>query len=122
MEGMIFAGIVTIAHSRNERWDQIRQWNAVERYRRLWFNTTFALELDHLILFRAKDVYSRALYDTKEGNKDAKEIYKTFEYQLKKMCKTRFGKEIAFRMMSRGKTFVAPETFKVPPKIELPTI
>ena len=82
--GMLFAGIVTIAHSRNERWDQIRQWNAVERYRRLWFNTTFALELDHLILFRAKDVYSRALYDTKEGNKDAKEIYKTFEYQLKK--------------------------------------
>ena len=78
--GMLFAGIVTIAHSRNERWDQIRQWNAVERYRRLWFNTTFALELDHLILFRAKDVYSRALYNTKEGNKDAKEIYKTFEF------------------------------------------
>jgi hypothetical protein len=52
----------------------------------LWFNTTFALEveLDHLILFRAKDVFSRALHDTKEGNKDAKEVYKTFEYQLRK--------------------------------------
>ena len=42
------------------------------------------MELDHLILFRAKDVFSRALHDTKESNKDAKEVYKTFEYQLRK--------------------------------------
>ena len=92
MMGMIFAGIVTIADGsaiiRYERWDrgrnQMRQWGELERYRRMWFNTTFALELDHLILFRAKDVFSRALHDTKEGNKDAKEVYKTFEYQLRK--------------------------------------
>ena len=92
MMGMIFAGIVTIADGsaiiRYERWDrgrnQMRQWGELERYRRMWFNTTFALELDHLILFRAKDVFSRALHDTKESNKDSKEVYKTFEYQLRK--------------------------------------
>ena len=98
--GMIFAGGVTIAdaeredrrrsRNRSEQWNRgrelLREFSALERYRRLWFNTTFALEveLDHLILFRAKDVFSRALHDTKEGNKDAKEVYKTFEYQLRK--------------------------------------
>ena len=95
--GMLFAGIVTVAETRrenhrrsHERWERgrelLREFSALERYRRLWFNTTFALEveLDHLILFRAKDVFSRALHDTKEGNKDAKEVYKTFEYQLRK--------------------------------------
>tara|TARA_Y100000296_G_C5064440_1_gene201597 strand:+ start:70 stop:612 length:543 start_codon:yes stop_codon:yes gene_type:complete len=98
--GMIFAGGVTIAdaeredrrrsRNRSEQWNRgrelLREFSTLERYRRLWFNTTFALEveLDHLILFRAKDVFSRALHDTKEGNKDAKEVYKTFEYQLRK--------------------------------------
>jgi len=98
--GMLFAGIVTVAdaqregrrrsRNRNEQWNRgrelLREFSTLERYRRLWFNTTFALEveLDHLILFRAKDVFSRALHDTKEGNKDAKEVYKTFEYQLRK--------------------------------------
>jgi len=98
--GMIFAGGVTIAdaeredrrrsRNRSEQWNRgrelLREFSALERYRRLWFNTTFALEveLDHLILFRAKDVFSRALHDTKESNKDAKEVYKTFEYQLRK--------------------------------------
>ena len=95
--GMLFAGIVTVAEARrenhrrsHERWERgrelLREFSTLERYRRLWFNTTFALEveLDHLILFRAKDVFSRALHDTKEGNKDAKEVYKTFEYQLRK--------------------------------------
>ena len=98
--GMLFAGIVTVAdaqrqdrrrsRNRSEQWNRgrelLREFSALERYRRLWFNTTFALEveLDHLILFRAKDVFSRALHDTKEGNKDAKEVYKTFEYQLRK--------------------------------------
>ena len=98
--GMLFAGIVTIAdaqregrrrpQNRRDLWnrgrERIREFSTLERYRRLWFNTTFALEveLDHLILFRAKDVFSRALHDTKEGNKDAKEVYKTFEYQLRK--------------------------------------
>ena len=95
--GMLFAGIVTVAETRrenhrrsHERWERgrelLREFSTLERYRRLWFNTTFALEveLDHLILFRAKDVFSRALHDTKESNKDAKEVYKTFEYQLRK--------------------------------------
>ena len=98
--GMLFAGIVTVAdaqregrrrsRNRSEQWNRgrelLREFSTLERYRRLWFNTTFALEveLDHLILFRAKDVFSRALHDTKEGNKDAKEVYKTFEYQLRK--------------------------------------
>ena len=98
--GMLLAGIVTIAdaeredrrrsRNRSEQWNRgrelLREFSTLERYRRLWFNTTFALEveLDHLILFRAKDVFSRALHDTKEGNKDAKEVYKTFEYQLRK--------------------------------------
>jgi len=95
--GMLFAGIVTVAEARrenhrrsHERWERgrelLREFSTLERYRRLWFNTTFALEveLDHLILFRAKDVFSRALHDTKESNKDAKEVYKTFEYQLRK--------------------------------------
>ena len=98
--GMLLAGSITIAdaeredrrrsRNRSEQWNRgrelLREFSALERYRRLWFNTTFALEveLDHLILFRAKDVFSRALHDTKEGNKDAKEVYKTFEYQLRK--------------------------------------
>ena len=100
LSGMLFAGGVTIAdaeredrrrsRNRSEQWNRgrelLREFSTLERYRRLWFNTTFALEveLDHLILFRAKDVFSRALHDTKEGNKDAKEVYKTFEYQLRK--------------------------------------
>ena len=100
LSGMLFAGGVTIAdaeredrrrsRNRSEQWNRgrelLREFSALERYRRLWFNTTFALEveLDHLILFRAKDVFSRALHDTKESNKDAKEVYKTFEYQLRK--------------------------------------
>ena len=98
--GMLLAGSITIAdaeredrrrsRNRSEQWNRgrelLREFSALERYRRLWFNTTFALEveLDHLILFRAKDVFSRALHDTKEGNKDTKEVYKTFEYQLRK--------------------------------------
>ena len=98
--GMLLAGSITIAdaeredrrrsRNRSEQWNRgrelLREFSTLERYRRLWFNTTFALEveLDHLILFRAKDVFSRALHDTKEGNKDAKEVYKTFEYQLRK--------------------------------------
>ena len=100
VSGMLLAGSVSIvdaerqdrrrSQNRREQWnrglDRMREFTALERYRRLWFNTTFALavELDHLILFRAKDVFSRALHDTKEGNKDAKEVYKTFEYQLRK--------------------------------------
>ena len=100
VSGMLLAGSVSIvdaerqdrrrSQNRREQWnrglDRMREFSTLERYRRLWFNTTFALEveLDHLILFRAKDVFSRALHDTKEGNKDAKEVYKTFEYQLRK--------------------------------------
>ena len=98
VSGMLLAGSVSIVdaqregrrRSQNSRelWnrglERMREFSILERYRRLWFNTTFALELDHLILFRAKDVYSRALHDTKESNKDAKEVYKTFEYQLRK--------------------------------------
>ena len=98
MSGMLLAGSVSIvdaqrqdrrrSQNRRELWgrglERMREFSIYERYRRLWFNTTFALELDHLILFRAKDVYSRALHDTKESNKDAKEVYKTFEYQLRK--------------------------------------
>ena len=100
VSGMLLAGSVSIVdaqregrrRSQNSRelWnrglERMREFTVLERYRRLWFNTTFALEveLDHLILFRAKDVFSRALHDTKEGNKDAKEVYKTFEYQLRK--------------------------------------
>ena len=100
MLGMLLAGSVSVVdaqregrrRSQNRReqlnrgLDRMREFTTLERYRRLWFNTTFALEveLDHLILFRAKDVFSRALHDTKEGNKDAKEVYKTFEYQLRK--------------------------------------
>ena len=44
-----------------------------------------------------------------------KQLYsemRLIEHQLKDLCKVRFGKEIAFRMMSKKKTFVAPETFK----------
>ena len=92
VSGMLLAGSVLIVDAqregRREQWnrgrERMREFSIYERYRRLWFNTTFALELDHLILFRAKDVYSRALHDTKESNKDAKEVYKTFEYQLRK--------------------------------------
>ena len=100
VSGMLLAGSVSIvdaerqdrrrSQNRREQWnrgrERLREFSTLERYRRLWFNTTFALEveLDHLILFRAKDVFSRALHDTKEGNKDAKEVYKTFEYQLRK--------------------------------------
>tara|TARA_Y100000310_G_C20573834_1_gene759447 strand:+ start:555 stop:737 length:183 start_codon:yes stop_codon:yes gene_type:complete len=36
---------------------------------------------------------------------------KLLEYQLKDQCKTRFGKEIAFKMLSRKKYFVSPESF-----------
>ena len=95
MSGMLLAGSVSIvdaqrqdrrrSQNRRDLWnrglERMREFSILERYQRLWFNTTFALELDHLILFRAKDVYSRALRDTKESNKDAKEVYKTFEYQ-----------------------------------------
>jgi hypothetical protein len=100
MLGMLLAGSVSVvdaqregrrrSQNRREQWnrgrERLREFSTLERYRRLWFNTTFALEveLDHLILFRAKDVFSRALHDTKESNKDAKEVYKTFEYQLRK--------------------------------------
>ena len=92
VSGMLLAGSVLIVDAqregRREQWnrgrERMREFSIYERYRRLWFNTTFALELDHLILFRAKDVFSRALHDTKESNKDAKEVYKTFEYQLRK--------------------------------------
>ena len=100
VSGMLLAGSVSIvdaqrqdsrrSQNRRDLWnrglERMREFSTLERYRRLWFNTTFALEveLDHLILFRAKDVFSRALHDTKEGNKDAKEVYKTFEYQLRK--------------------------------------
>jgi len=87
MMGMIFAGIITIAHSRNERWDrgrnQMRQWSAMERYRQFWFNTTFVLELDNDILIRAKDVYSRALLDIKT-NIDHKKVAEDFAHNLKK--------------------------------------
>ena len=100
--GMIFAGIVTIAHARNERgnrivrkyrqdrreqWDRgrdrIRQWSAVERYRQFWFNTTFMLELDNDTLIRAKDVYSRALLDIK-SNIDRKKVAEDFAHNLRK--------------------------------------
>ena len=98
VSGMLLAGSVSIvdaeregrrrSQNRREQWnrglDRMREFTTLERYRRLWFNTTFALELDHLILFRAKDVFSRALYDTKETDKGAREIYKTFEGQLRK--------------------------------------
>ena len=100
VSGMLLAGSVSVvdaqrqdsrrSQNRRDLWnrglERMREFSTLERYRRLWFNTTFALEveLDHLILFRAKDVFSRALHDTKEGNKDAKEVYKTFEYQLRK--------------------------------------
>ena len=83
VSGMLLAGSVSIvdaeregrrrSQNRREQWnrglDRMREFTTLERYRRLWFNTTFALEveLDHLILFRAKDVFSRALHDTKEG-------------------------------------------------------
>ena len=100
--GMILAGIVTIAHARNERgnrivrqdrreqWDRgrdrIRQWSAVERYRQFWFNTTFMLELDNETLIRAKDVYSRALHDINQEHqtKDRKEIAEEFANNLRK--------------------------------------
>ena len=103
--GMLFAGIVTIAHARNERgnrivreyrqdrreqWDRgrdrIRQWSAVERYRQFWFNTTFMLELDNETLIRAKDVYSRALHDINQEHqtKDRKEIAEEFANNLRK--------------------------------------
>jgi len=100
--GMILAGIVTIAHARNERgnrivrqdrreqWDRgrdrIRQWSAVERYRQFWFNTTFMLELDDATLIRAKDVYSRALHDINQEHqtKDRKEIAEEFATNLRK--------------------------------------
>ena len=103
--GMLFAGIVTIAHSRNERsnrivreyrqdrreqWDRgrdmLRQWSAVERYRQFWFNTTFMLELDDATLIRAKDVYSRALHDINQEHqtKDRKEIAEEFATNLRK--------------------------------------
>ena len=103
--GMLFAGIVTIAHARNERgnrivrkyrqdrreqWDRgrdrIRQWSAVERYRQFWFNTTFMLELDNETLIRAKDVYSRALNDINQEHqtKDRKEIAEEFANNLRK--------------------------------------
>ena len=100
--GMMLAGIVTIAHARNERgnrivrqdrreqWDRgrdrIRQWSAVERYRQFWFNTTFMLELDDATLIRAKDVYSRALHDINQEHqtKDRKEIAEEFANNLRK--------------------------------------
>ena len=100
VSGMLLAGSVSVvdaqrqdsrrSQNRRDLWnrglERMREFSTLERYRRLWFNTTFALEveLDHLILFRAKDVFSRALHDTKESNKDSKEVYKTFEYQLRK--------------------------------------
>ena len=33
------------------------------------------------------------------------------EYQLKDKCKTKHGRDIAFMLMSKRKTFVVPETF-----------
>ena len=84
VSGMLLAGSVSIvdaqrqdsrrSQNRRDLWnrglERMREFSTLERYRRLWFNTTFALEveLDHLILFRAKDVFSRALHDTKESN------------------------------------------------------
>ena len=98
--GMIFAGGVTIAdaereersrsRNRREQWDRgrerLREFSTVERYRRLWFNTAFVLGLDDAILVRAKDVYAKALYDTKkvEEHKNTREIYQTFESQLRR--------------------------------------
>ena len=44
------------------------------------------LGLDDAILVRAKDVYAKALYDTKkvEEHKNTREIYQTFESQLRR--------------------------------------
>ena len=100
LSGMLFAGGATIAdaereersrsRNRSEQWDRgrerLREFSTVERYRRLWFNTAFVLGLDDAILVRAKDVYAKALYDTKkvEEHKNTREIYQTFESQLRR--------------------------------------
>ena len=34
------------------------------------------------------------------------------EYQLKDKCKVRFGRNIAFKMISKKKDFILPENFK----------
>jgi hypothetical protein len=118
--GMILAGIVTIAHARNERgnrivrqdrreqWDRgrdrIRQWSAVERYRQFWFNTTFMLELDNETLIRAKDVYSRALHDINQEHqtKDRKEIAEEFANNLRKTIGDENFDKLSKSVRSRG--------------------
>ena len=118
--GMMLAGIVTIAHARNERgnrivrqdrreqWDRgrdrIRQWSAVERYRQFWFNTTFMLELDNETLIRAKDVYSRALHDINQEHqtKDRKEIAEEFANNLRKTIGDENFDKLSKTVRSRG--------------------
>tara|TARA_Y100000310_G_scaffold300025_1_gene335366 strand:+ start:13 stop:513 length:501 start_codon:yes stop_codon:yes gene_type:complete len=104
MIGMLTAGTVNIIEAerqnRRERWnitrDRRETWehnrerfrgrNGVERYRQLWFNTTFMLELDDATLIRAKDVYSRALHDINQEHqtKDRKEVFEMFVTQLRR--------------------------------------
>ena len=98
VSGMLLAGSVSIvdaqregrrrSQNRREQWnrgrERIREFTTLERYRRLWFNTSFVLGLEDAILVRAKDVYAKALYDAREDSKDTREIYKTFESQLRR--------------------------------------
>lgn len=99
LSGMLFAGGVTIADAereerkrsknRREQWDhgreRLRHFSVLEQYRRMWFNTSFVLGLEDAILVRAKDVYVKALYDINQEHqtKGHREIYKTFESQLR---------------------------------------
>ena len=96
MFGMIFAGGVTIADGsaiiRFTERQEHKQYGGTERhqhrsvleyYQKMWFHTTFVLQLEDAILVRARDVYSRALHDI-HGAKNAEDVTNRFKTQLRK--------------------------------------
>ena len=94
--GIIFAGGVTIVDAERQEHD-VSRWNhrqyggperhlhrsVLEYYQKMWFHTTFVLQLEDAILVRARDVYSRALHDI-HGAKNAEDVTNRFKTQLRK--------------------------------------